>query len=101
MSSVMCRSYSHIPLTIKKEDFIFTSPHKSLLAKGIFANLTLPAEQGHRHNSEFQRQIEQLLIQATRAGIKTLLSLASFHSINDTPVHYIFLNHTNGSIDIR
>lgn len=70
MSSVMCRSYSHIPLTIKKEDFIFTSPHKSLLAKGIFANLTLPAEQGHRHNSEFQRQIDQLLIQATRAGIK-------------------------------
>ncbi|PHM59007.1 isochorismate synthase [Xenorhabdus sp. KK7.4] len=59
-----------LPLTLQEDDFIFLSPHKSLLARGCFATLTLPASSGHRVESEFQQRVQQQLRQAQQAGVE-------------------------------
>lgn len=57
-------------LTLQEDDFIFLSPHKSLLARGCFATLTHPAASGHHVESEFQKKVQQLLGQAQQAGVE-------------------------------
>lgn len=70
MSTLAHLPCSHTPLVLQDDNFIFTSPTKSLLTKGTFAFLSQPAEYGHHHNSEFQQQIQQLFLNAYQAGIQ-------------------------------
>ncbi len=53
---------------LQKDDFIFLSPHKSLIANGRLAILTCPAAAGHHVEGEFQQQVQQLFRQARLAG---------------------------------
>lgn len=52
----------------QEDDFIFLSPHKSLIAKGRVASLTHPAASGHHVKGEFQQKVQQLFRQAQLAG---------------------------------
>ncbi|MBJ3816854.1 isochorismate synthase [Shimwellia pseudoproteus] len=56
--------------TLRDDDFIFLSPHKSLVARGTFATLTHPAESGHDAGGAFQQQVQQHFAAARLAGIK-------------------------------
>ncbi|WP_340620095.1 isochorismate synthase [Xenorhabdus siamensis] len=59
-----------LPLTLQEDDFIFLSPHKSLLARGCLATLTHPAASGHHVEGEFQQKVQQLFRQAEQAGVE-------------------------------
>lgn len=59
----------HADNALTGDDIIFLSPHKSLIAKGRAATLTLAATDAHHVDSLFQQQIRQLFREASASGI--------------------------------
>lgn len=59
----------HTDNTPVRDDIVFLSPHKSLIAKGRAATLTLPAADGHHADGLFQQQLRQLFREASASGI--------------------------------
>lgn len=70
MSSTASLSAAPASLIPQDDDFVFLSPHKSLLARGKRAVLTQPAAAGHHNASDFQQQVRQLFQQAQRDGVE-------------------------------
>lgn len=56
--------------SLQESDFIFLSPHKSLVARDCIATLSRPAQYAHHLTGEFQQEVKDLLYQATLQGIK-------------------------------
>ncbi|MFP1744939.1 isochorismate synthase [Lonsdalea quercina] len=87
MSTLSAKSSASDISDLRRDDMLFLSPTASLHARGCYATLTHPAEDGDDLNGAFQRQMRQLFEQAQRDGLDNPLLVGAIPFDKRQPVN--------------
>ncbi|MFP1749249.1 isochorismate synthase [Lonsdalea quercina] len=87
MSTLSAKSSASDISDLRRDDMLFLSPTASLHARGCYATLTHPAEDGDDLNGSFQRQMRQLFEQAQRDGLDNPLLVGAIPFDKRQPVN--------------
>ncbi|MFP1733296.1 isochorismate synthase [Lonsdalea quercina] len=87
MSTLSAKSSASDISDLRRDDMLFLSPTASLHARGCYATLTHPAEDGDDLNCAFQRQMRQLFEQAQRDGLDNPLLVGAIPFDKRQPVN--------------